>query len=123
MDGIQASRVTVISGSDNIRDSWRPYGDGDMLSRTKMIGCRSGFYEDHEQAAAFDVVTHAGRKRWGWRVTALRSRQRRLRHPAGSMCPRRWWWCRRAGRFIAGAGRWPRMARWWCADGRRIAGA
>ncbi|KRB33436.1 hypothetical protein ASD99_16470 [Mesorhizobium sp. Root695] len=62
-----------ISGSDNIRDSWRPYGDGDMLSRTKMIGCRSGFYEDHEQAAAFDVVTHAGRKRWGWRVTALRS--------------------------------------------------
>ncbi|KQU83282.1 hypothetical protein ASD12_09575 [Mesorhizobium sp. Root102] len=65
MDGIQASRVTVISGSDNIRDSWRPYGDGDMLSRTKMIGCRSGFYEDHEQAAAFDVVTHAGAKALG----------------------------------------------------------
>jgi len=50
----------VFSGSDNIRDSWWPYGDGDMLSRANMIGYRSGFYEDRELEAAFDVVTHAG---------------------------------------------------------------
>ena len=54
--------VTVFSGSDNIRDSWWPYGDGDMLRRANMIGYRSGFYEDHELEAAFDVVTHAGAK-------------------------------------------------------------
>jgi cytosine deaminase len=57
---LRQAGVTVFGGSDNIRDSWWPYGDGDMLGRANMIGYRSGFYEDHELAAAFDVVTHAG---------------------------------------------------------------
>ncbi|WP_421917053.1 amidohydrolase family protein [Mesorhizobium sp.] len=57
---LRQAGVTVFSGSDNIRDSWWPYGDGDMLNRANMIGYRSGFYEDHELDAAFDVVTHAG---------------------------------------------------------------
>ncbi|WP_027059898.1 amidohydrolase family protein [Mesorhizobium loti] len=59
---LRQAGVTVFSGSDNIRDSWWPYGDGDMLSRANMIGYRSGFYEDHELEAAFDVVSHAGAK-------------------------------------------------------------
>ena len=59
---LRASGVTVFSGSDNIRDSWWPYGDGDMLGRAMMIGYRSGFYTDDELAAAFDVVTSAGAK-------------------------------------------------------------
>jgi cytosine deaminase len=54
--------VTVFSGSDNIRDSWWPYGDGDMLRRAEIIGYRSGFYTDDELTAAFDVVTAAGAK-------------------------------------------------------------
>ncbi len=54
--------VTVFSGSDNIRDSWWPYGDGDMLHRAEIIGYRSGFYTDDELAAAFDIVTAAGAK-------------------------------------------------------------
>jgi cytosine deaminase len=49
--------VTVFSGSDNIRDSWWPYGDGDMLHRAEIIGYRSGFYTDDELNAAFDIVT------------------------------------------------------------------
>ena len=49
--------VTVFSGSDNIRDSWWPYGDGDMLHRAEIIGYRSGFYTDDELKAAFDIVT------------------------------------------------------------------
>ncbi|UDL89188.1 amidohydrolase family protein [Mesorhizobium sp. PAMC28654] len=57
---LRQAGVTVFGGSDNIRDSWWPYGDGDMLSRANMIGYRSGFYEDHELEAAFDVVTYAG---------------------------------------------------------------
>lgn len=52
--------VNVFSGSDNIRDSWWPFGDGDMLRRAEIIAYRSGFYTDVELAAAFDVVTTAG---------------------------------------------------------------
>lgn len=59
---LRQAGVTVFGGSDNIRDSWWPYGDGDMLSRANLIGYRSGFYEDRELAAAFDVVTYAGAK-------------------------------------------------------------
>jgi cytosine/creatinine deaminase len=54
--------VTVFGGSDNIRDSWWPYGDGDMLGRANMIGYRSGFNTDDELKIAFDVVTAAGAK-------------------------------------------------------------
>jgi cytosine deaminase len=59
---LRQAGVTVFGGSDNIRDSWWPYGDGDMLSRANLIGYRSGFYEDRELATAFDVVTYAGAK-------------------------------------------------------------
>ena len=57
---LRAAGVTVFSGSDNIRDSWWPYGDGDMLRRAEIIGYRSGFYTDDELAIAFDVVTAGG---------------------------------------------------------------
>ncbi|TCL69478.1 amidohydrolase family protein [Rhizobium sp. BK251] len=59
---LRRAGVTVFSGSDNIRDSWWPYGDGDMLRRAEIIGYRSGFYTDEELQAAFDVVTAAGAK-------------------------------------------------------------
>lgn len=62
---LRAEGVTVFSGSDNIRDSWWPYGDGDMLGRAMMIGYRSGFYTDAELEAAFDVVTYGGAKALG----------------------------------------------------------
>jgi cytosine/creatinine deaminase len=54
--------VIVFSGNDNIRDSWWPYGDGDMLGRAMIIGYRSGFYTDPELQLAFDVVTTNGAK-------------------------------------------------------------
>jgi cytosine deaminase len=57
---LRAAGVTVFSGSDNVRDSWWPYGDGDMLGRAMMIGYRSGFHTDEELRAAFEVVTAAG---------------------------------------------------------------
>ncbi|MGY4154872.1 cytosine deaminase [Bradyrhizobium sp. USDA 4461] len=59
---LRKAGVTVFSGNDNIRDSWWPYGDGDMLGRAMMIGYRSGFYTDEELAIAFDMVTAAGAK-------------------------------------------------------------
>lgn len=54
--------VTVFGGNDNIRDSWWPYGDGDMLRRATTLGYRSGFNTDEELRVAFDVVTEAGAK-------------------------------------------------------------
>jgi cytosine deaminase len=57
---LREAGVIVFSGNDNIRDSWWPYGDGDMLGRATMIGYRSGFYTDDELRIAFDVVTEAG---------------------------------------------------------------
>jgi len=52
----------VFSGSDNIRDSWWPYGDGDMLHRAEIIGYRSGFYTDEDLKAVFDIVTSESAK-------------------------------------------------------------
>jgi cytosine deaminase len=54
--------VTVFSGNDNIRDSWWPYGDGDMLRRATTLGYRSGFNIDEELRVAFDVVSVSGAK-------------------------------------------------------------
>lgn len=62
---LRKAGVTVFSGSDNIRDSWWPYGDGDMLNRANMIGYRSGFYEDWELEAAYDLASHAGARALG----------------------------------------------------------
>ena len=59
---LREAGVTVFGGSDNIRDSWWPYGDGDMLGRANMIGYRSGFNADDELRIAFDTVTEAGAK-------------------------------------------------------------
>ena len=49
--------VNVFGGNDNIRDSWWPYGDGDLLERAMIIGYRSGFSTDADLATAFDMVT------------------------------------------------------------------
>lgn len=59
---LRKAGVTVFSGNDNIRDSWWPYGDGDMLRRSTTLGYRSGFNVDEELRVAFDVVTAAGAK-------------------------------------------------------------
>ena len=49
--------VRVFGGSDNIRDAWSPFGNGDMLERAMMIGYRANFRHDAELALAFDLVT------------------------------------------------------------------
>lgn len=59
---LRAAGVNVFSGNDNIRDSWWPFGDGDMLRRAEIIAYRSGFFTDEDLNAAFDVVTSGGAK-------------------------------------------------------------
>lgn len=62
---LRKAGVTVFGGNDNIRDSWSPYGDGDMLRRAMMLGHRSDFRTDEELGIAFDLVTTAGAKALG----------------------------------------------------------
>ena len=51
--------MTVFSGSDNIRDAWSPYGNGDMLERAAIIGYRQGLLADEDLELAFDLATGA----------------------------------------------------------------
>jgi cytosine deaminase len=51
--------VEVFSGSDNIRDAWSPFGNGDMLERAMLVGYRANFRHDHELLLAFEMVTAA----------------------------------------------------------------
>jgi cytosine/adenosine deaminase-related metal-dependent hydrolase len=52
--------VTVCAGSDGIRDTWGPYGNGDMLERAMFIGLRNNFRRDDELAMALRVCTEGG---------------------------------------------------------------
>ncbi len=57
-----AAGIRVCSGSDGIRDTWGPYGNGDMLERAMFVGLRNNFRRDDEMALAFQVVTTEGAK-------------------------------------------------------------
>jgi len=54
-----AAGVTVFAGSDNIRDAWSPYGNGDMLERAMIIGYRQGLLADEDVELAFSLATSA----------------------------------------------------------------
>ncbi len=56
---LRAAGVTVFAGSDNIRDAWSPYGNGDMLERAAVIGYRQGLLADEDLALALDLATHS----------------------------------------------------------------
>jgi len=68
---LRAAGVTVFAGNDNIRDSWWPYGDADMLERAMIVGYRSGFYTDEDLVAAFDLATGAAARAFGLKEHGL----------------------------------------------------
>ncbi len=49
--------VTVFAGSDNIRDCWSPYGNGDMLDRAGIIAQRHEMFTDRELDDVFALAT------------------------------------------------------------------
>jgi len=49
--------VRIFAGSDNIRDAWWPYGNGDMLERATLVGYLQGLYTDDELRVAYDMTT------------------------------------------------------------------
>lgn len=57
---LMAAGIRVCSGSDGIRDTWGPYGNGDMLERAMFVGLRNNCRRDDEMNLAFEVVTSGG---------------------------------------------------------------
>ncbi len=54
--------IVIAGGSDGVRDSWNPYGMGDMLERATLVGLRNNFRRDEEMELALDVCTYQGAK-------------------------------------------------------------
>jgi cytosine deaminase len=51
--------VNVVFASDNVRDSWSPYGKADMLERVALAGYLFGWNEDEALLRGLDRVTLA----------------------------------------------------------------
>jgi cytosine deaminase len=105
---LRAHGVEVFGGSDNIRDAWSPFGNGDMLERAMLIGYRANFRHDHELRLPYEMVTSAAA-----RVLGLADYGIRIGGPAdfvaveaGTLAeavaarPRRKW-VMKAGRIVA----------------------
>ena len=67
-----ADGVRVFSGSDNIRDAWSPYGNGDMLQRAMLIGYRQGLLADDDLTLAFELGNSRSAEILGLRDHGLR---------------------------------------------------
>jgi cytosine deaminase len=59
--------VLVFAGNDDIRDTWSPYGTGDLLERAAIIGWKGDFQRDGQVEGAFDLISAAGAQALGIR--------------------------------------------------------
>jgi len=50
---LRAAGVRVFSGSDNIRDAWSPFGNGDLIERAGIVCDRQGFRADAGRKRGF----------------------------------------------------------------------
>lgn len=57
--------VTVCCGSDGIRDSWSPLGNGDMLERAFLTAYRFDWNTDEDFHRALDCATGAAARAIG----------------------------------------------------------
>ena len=70
---LRARGVTLFAGSDNIRDCWSPYGNGDMLDRAAIIAERHAMFTDRELEHAFALATSEADKALGGPRRGLRT--------------------------------------------------
>jgi cytosine/creatinine deaminase len=62
---LRAAGVLVFAGNDDIRDTWSPYGTGDLLERASIIGWKADFRRDDQVDIAFDLISGAGARALG----------------------------------------------------------
>lgn len=59
---LHALGVTVVAASDNIRDAWAPFGNGDPLDRARMAAYQQTLDTDEGLAFAFELVSGSAAK-------------------------------------------------------------
>ena len=74
---LRAAGVLVFAGNDDIRDTWSPYGTGDLLERAAIIGWKGDFRRDGQVEVAFDLVSAAGAQALGIVDYGISGRRRR----------------------------------------------
>jgi len=52
--------VRLFTGSDNIRDTWSPFGNADMLERAWLLSYRSNFKRDEDLELPLKMATFGG---------------------------------------------------------------
>ncbi len=57
---LRATGVRFGAGVDGFRDTWGPYGNGDMLERAMLLGMKNNLRRDDELLMALDVCTTGG---------------------------------------------------------------
>ena len=62
---LREAGVNVFLGSDNVRDAWSPFGNGDMLDRAGIAARQQVFVGDEELATVFDMATRASARALG----------------------------------------------------------
>lgn len=57
---LRSAGVRFGAGVDGFRDTWGPYGNGDMLERSMLLGMKNNLRRDDEIVWALDVCTTGG---------------------------------------------------------------
>ena len=52
-----AAGIPICAGSDGVRDTWSPYGNGDMLERGMLLGLRNNLRRDDELSEVLAALT------------------------------------------------------------------
>lgn len=60
-----AAGVTLFCGNDNIRDTWSPFGTGDLLERANIAARQQNLVADAELHAALNLITGASARVMG----------------------------------------------------------
>ena len=66
-----AAGVLLCAGSDGMRDTWSPYGNGDMLERGMLLGLKNNLRRDDELALVLDAITVVGARAIGLEAYGL----------------------------------------------------
>jgi len=69
---LMAAGVNFCCGSDGVRDSWSPFGTGDMLERAMLLAYRFDWGKDTQLQAALDAASINGARAIGIKNFGLR---------------------------------------------------
>lgn len=72
---LREAGVVVFAGTDNVRDSWHPFGDGDMLGIARQLAGGAGLRTDEELLVALETVTGAAAQALGLDPGSVREGQ------------------------------------------------